>query len=697
MTVPITQYEPSREVAAPFSLAAHTGHDATSADPPDDLLRWLLRFPLLRVDELACVSGISRSRVYARLSRLQDNALVTRWRAPVLAGAGTHLYALTPLGLGALATAYGPTVWRLARHWQADDRGVQRLLLRASNLVMAQSVVVSLLRGASQALRPRREGSTRAANGAGSAHVEWNWLRHYPLRFTHRSHSGCVRLDAYVRFVVDMPIKGDHQVPRRRCYGLFVLADSGVADALYLRHLLRALTCCRDTFLDHAPAGVFPPVLILTTDAHRAARWQALAVRFTTEQWQTHSLVGAIFCTGESDARLPWQAAWRPLASGLTCHLTDVLVPVDEMAKLPPLLALPDGARGHRDHGTSRKERHRKPRERQRRTSPSSIDRLAQAGQQLDPRHMSALRLLYEHPLLSACDLAAFLGVAIATADRYLRLLTQLELISDASMVTNVNSVGRDPDASCEPTVEYNGRYVLTRLGLELIAACAGLAGRHALSATAHTLLSKKGVPTYMVRYEREVTSFAHVLAHTAEMYGFFAQLATSACDATASGVDHHLLWWETGRACERYYREIDGWHAVRPDGAGEYQAGPRRLRFWLEWDRGTMNQRDLEIKFAGYAHYLRSREWWVDGNAPLPVLLVVTTEERQATRIAEALSAALPPGAGNASLMIHIAQRALLTNQGPLGPIWRQWTPSPQFCTTHQYGRLSVPNPLLD
>jgi hypothetical protein len=34
-------------------------------------------------------------------------------------------------------------------------------------------------------------------------------------------------------------------------------------------------------------------------------------------------------------------------------------------------------------------------------------------------------------------------------------------------------------------------------------------------------------------------------------------------------------------------------------------QLGERSLRFWLEWDRGTMKLQDLQLKFATYAMYL--------------------------------------------------------------------------------------------
>jgi len=33
-------------------------------------------------------------------------------------------------------------------------------------------------------------------------------------------------------------------------------------------------------------------------------------------------------------------------------------------------------------------------------------------------------------------------------------------------------------------------------------------------------------------------------------------------------------------------------------------------MRFWLEWDCGTMNVRDLAVKFTSYASYIATREW---------------------------------------------------------------------------------------
>ena len=49
-------------------------------------------------------------------------------------------------------------------------------------------------------------------------------------------------------------------------------------------------------------------------------------------------------------------------------------------------------------------------------------------------------------------------------------------------------------------------------------------------------------------------------------------------------------------------------------------------MRFWLEWDRGTMNVRDLAVKFTSYAHYIASREWARE-RSMLPVIICVAPD----------------------------------------------------------------------
>ena len=90
---------------------------------------------------------------------------------------------------------------------------------------------------------------------------------------------------------------------------------------------------------------------------------------------------------------------------------------------------------------------------------------------------------------------------------------------------------------------------------------------------------------------------------------------------------------------CERRYRVGEQWYNLRPDALAEYRMGQQHMRFWLEWDRGTMNVRDLAVKFTSYAHYIASREWAREYSM-LPVLVCVApdiAQERRMQRVAQA------------------------------------------------------------
>ena len=87
------------------------------------------------------------------------------------------------------------------------------------------------------------------------------------------------------------------------------------------------------------------------------------------------------------------------------------------------------------------------------------------------------------------------------------------------------------------------------------------------------------------------------------------------------------------GRICERRYQVGEQWYNLKPDAPAEYRVGQQRTRFWLEWDRGTMNVRVLAVKFTSYASYIASREWarerWM-----LPGPICVAPDIAQAKRM---------------------------------------------------------------
>ena len=120
---------------------------------------------------------------------------------------------------------------------------------------------------------------------------------------------------------------------------------------------------------------------------------------------------------------------------------------------------------------------------------------------------------------------------------------------------------------------------------------------------------------------------------------------------------------------CERRYRVNEQWYNLRPDALAEFRVGSQQVRFWLEWDRGTMHVRDLSVKFTSYAHFIASREWPRE-DARLPRLLYVVpdiTQERRMRRVAQARLTS-PPG-----LVLWTTTEMLLSEYGPLSPIWLQ------------------------
>ena len=111
---------------------------------------------------------------------------------------------------------------------------------------------------------------------------------------------------------------------------------------------------------------------------------------------------------------------------------------------------------------------------------------------------------------------------------------------------------------------------------------------------------------------------------------------------------------------------------------------GQQQMRFWLEWDRGTMNVRDLVIKFTSYAFYIASREWARE-HSMLPVLICVAPDIAQERRVQRVAQDRLTRSAG---LIVWTTTEALFNEHGPLlSPIWLQGLP--QRSQAAKLGRL--------
>jgi hypothetical protein len=152
-------------------------------------------------------------------------------------------------------------------------------------------------------------------------------------------------------------------------------------------------------------------------------------------------------------------------------------------------------------------------------------------------------------------------------------------------------------------------------------------------------------------------------IQHTAGIYSFFASLA----QAARKEQGQELCWSETGAVCERRYRVHEQWYNLRPDALAEYRLGSQILRFWLEWDCGTMNVRDLAVKFTSYAHYIASREWARE-DSMLPALVCVAPDIAQERRVQRVAQDRLLQSPG---LEVWTTTEVLFHEHGPLSPIW--------------------------
>jgi Replication-relaxation len=699
-------------------------------DPPQPLLLWLLRYPLLRAEDLATTTGYSRQRTYVQLAQLEAAGAIEGVRVPSLGRLSTRLYHVSAVGMQALAHSYGDAVRRAAHAWGADEAGLQRLLPRAPVLVAVQTVVMALIRCIGSASAPSAHAGQPAPQQVGAS-TEWAWERDYRFALTGQRgrhdpetqpRARSMRLDAYVRlrvrplaYMASPPWAASAAAGRTEnntSYGLFVVYDDTFLDPGRPQAALRTLLRGRQAH--EANGGTMPALLLLVPDARRAQRWQSLNAHMAMEHWLARPLEGGILVTpppwqiddrasqqthttsersrSRAVASNPWQANWLSLRDSGSRRLEALLTPAHEstlpaLSTAPPTGALRQpGVRraakviGHFNHraahwanwapgrketgaspttGGGRSGRGPEPR--------SEREHLALLALRLDARHSALLALLAEHALLSGEEVAGVTGITSPSAAVYLRYLRWLRLVVPATTLTLADKPPSPPD-----TPWLHGRYALSPLGIHLVAARSGRTFKRAPHADGR---GSPWVDEHAAAYDREVAALMRAPAHTAGVYEFIASLYRAATAATAGGEAQRVVWWETGRACARQYREIDGWHALRPDAAGEYQAGTQRLRFWLEWDRGTMGRRDLETKFAAYAHYVRSREWRTDGNTPLPYLLIVTRDYGQETRLLAALATAFE--GGHCALAVRISLRDQLLVRGPIAPIWRGWTPN--------------------
>jgi hypothetical protein len=154
-------------------------------------------------------------------------------------------------------------------------------------------------------------------------------------------------------------------------------------------------------------------------------------------------------------------------------------------------------------------------------------------------------------------------------------------------------------------------------------------------------------------------------LAHRLGVNAFFCALA----DASRAHQEHCLVTWRP----EHWVRTRAA--EVKPDGFGRYLHPGGACEFYLEYDRGTEAFGALARKLEGY---LRLGAGWTKEQdlVGFPNLLLIVPEGVREGEVGSALRHATGSmhvsGSLATSFPLYVANEALSTELGVLGPVWR-------------------------
>ncbi len=642
--MPVTPPEKRREPRLTAEMLARAA--APLAELDWRLLHWLLRYPLQRADDL--VVGVSRwasrATVYRHLQALEASGLVESV-LPKTPGEGKQLHHLSNLGFHVLAMHQKRPARELAREWQVDEAGLLRRLPRLPTLLLLQDVVNGLVMGAAESMT--RQGRRPEL-------IRWTWQRDVVHRFQYREQAMRLFVDGAVALCVRaLQSDGNTLDQWNGLLLLFIELD----DERLMNLRLERLLCWRESPERWSSYQHMLPVLILAHSPRQAEHWQH-AVETSAMKLHLDPLKGALACLPEPEGtqKNPWRLAWRTLSTNQSCHLADLLRAVPP-AVFTPFLEVGKDEEETRHAGVlspasvSSESSERLTRlvvgnlaRRAATVTSSDLEErevMALLGLRLTACHWHMVRLLLAHPLLS---------------DEELAHLLDLERKSARASLYTLHALG-----CLEPIMTLAGkRWCLCERGLRLIAAANHLSLRN--------LVVRRDAEAYSSpMVQRGVRWLLEHIQHTAGIYGFFAALTRAAGEHP----EQRLCWWETGATCERRYRVGDQWHNLRPDAFARFHAGSQPFRFWLEWDRGTMNVRDLAVKFDAYSEYISLHEW-VRERSSLPKLLCVAPDIAQERRMHRVAQGRLTRHSGSAE---WTTTEVLLKAHGPIAPIWMQVT----------------------
>jgi DNA-binding MarR family transcriptional regulator len=278
----------------------------------------------------------------------------------------------------------------------------------------------------------------------------------------------------------------------------------------------------------------------------------------------------------------------------------------------------------------------------------SRLERLAALSLVTGPVEKRALEWLGHHPLLSADDLAAVLGVSRQLAVRVVHHLARYGLVQST-------------DKALKHEVAPPRRYYLTDLGLKLLAARDGVPPRR---------YARYGLVAAPAPGEKKgggrLGTLLRQFDHTVGANGFFVRMFRDG----GRGGPRLIRWLSASEAARRFsYGGLTHW--LRPDGAGDIYHNGTMRRFYLEWDRGTVKLPDMVRKLRSYAAYYAflARTGVAERNRPA-ALLVTSSPARESVLWRTVLAACEEVESSPSPFFSTVD--ALIECLGPLGAAWR-------------------------
>ncbi len=253
------------------------------------------------------------------------------------------------------------------------------------------------------------------------------------------------------------------------------------------------------------------------------------------------------------------------------------------------------------------------------------------ATPELDELDLALLVILSEHKILSTYQLMVLFFDSLRTAQKRIKGLKDLDLISTFAWRNRRTSRESDRHFLSTRGAQVVSRYLsVTRAQLGWIPADAREARRR--------------------------------LWHISGANAFFSELIEATLDTTDVG----LATWRP----EHQIRTKESW--IQPDGFGRLLHRGGISEFFFEFDRATENRGPLIAKFA---RYLRVASSWPKGSDAFPSVLVHVPDEDREMKLRELLAEAatnVEPEAAAITSRFYSSNLDLLKALGPFGEVWR-------------------------